>query len=317
MNDLFNLPILSFVFAETESTMAHDTEVLTAIPEIWANKFLQAIFTKSALITAVNRQFENEVATEGDTVNIQVNGKFTTTDKVANTKCVPQNPALTDKTVKLENHKYVQFFLEDRAGSLAVNGVMGSYLNDAVAAIVNDVEASIGAEYINAGSNVEWDATSAATKLASILAARTVIRVDEKCPMDIPTYLILRDLADILTVDQFTSSDNISGRPLETAQVGSIVDFVIKESGGIEYSVSPTNTNRMCFARDAIALISRPCALPIAGIGAQGCVVQKDGLGVRVVMGYSMEYMASICNVDLLWGVKTIKPAWLVNLSEI
>jgi hypothetical protein len=305
------LPLFGFAFAET--TIAHDTELSVAIPDIVANKMLKAIFAKSAMITSVRRDFENEVAEYGSSVTIPKNGTLTTTDKQPNTALTYQAPTAGSVQIVLNKHKCVPFRIEDRALNLARPNALDSYIDDAVTAIVNDVEADLSAEWANAGTVV--GAGVGGPFIGEVLECRTAIRVTNKAPKDIPLYLIIKDMAEMVEVDRFTSSDYVTSRPVETGEIGEIGGFVVKEGGEIVTTVSPTGTHRMAFARDAIALVTRPLSIPRA-VGVNSTIVNKDGLGIRVTLGYSMELMSTVCNVDLLYGVKTVLPEWSVDLWE-
>lgn len=310
------LPVFGFEFHETESTMAHDTELSAGIPEIWAQQLLKAIYAKSAMITSVRRDYEALVSKAGDTVNIQKLGTLTTADKIANQRVTYQNPSLTTVPVTLDNHRIVPIMVEDRGSSLANSDVIAGYIDDAVDAIVLDVEASLTALHTDAGHNVDWDATSGDTILTSILAGRTALMVDEKMPGAMPKYLVIRDLAEMLAVDRFTSADFVASRPTETGEIGNLVDFVVKESPNIETVVSPSGTHRIMFGKEGIALVSRPLALPRPGIGAKAALVQKDGLSVRVVQAYDPGYQSEVVTIDLLWGVAVVIPEFVVDLYE-
>ncbi len=320
MNDMFNykyiLPVFNFDFYETETTMGADTELAVAIPEVWANRIVQSILTKSGLISAVNRDYENEVAEMGDTVNITKTGLLAAVPKVANTRVTYQNPSATQIQVLLSHHEIVPFMIEDIAASQAIPGVMDAYINDAVNALVNKIEASIAEEYANATYTEDWDDSSDDTKYTSILAARTDLRVTEKLPNDVPTYLVVRDEAELLTVTNFIDAATISGRPVETGEVGEIAGFKVKESSEINTVVSPSGTHRMAFAKDAITLATRPLRMAAANLGARSAVIQKDGISVRVVFAWDPGYVSVVCTVDVLWGVKTVRPEHLVDLYE-
>lgn len=68
----------------------------------------------------------------------------------------------------------------------------------------------------------------------------------------------------------------------------------------------PAGEYNFAFHRNAIALVTRPLALPPAGAGARSFVASYNGLAIRVTMSYSGLSQGTLCTVDLLCGVQTL-----------
>lgn len=68
----------------------------------------------------------------------------------------------------------------------------------------------------------------------------------------------------------------------------------------------PPGEYGFAFHPNAIALVSRPLALPDTRAGALGAVVNFNGLSVRVVITYDGVAQGHRVTVDLLCGVKTL-----------
>jgi hypothetical protein len=64
----------------------------------------------------------------------------------------------------------------------------------------------------------------------------------------------------------------------------------------------------MCFAfhRDALALVSRPLALPSNALGVQAAVGSYNDLAMRVAMQYDIKAQGTIVTLDMLCGVATL-----------
>jgi len=304
------LPTFGFTF--NESTIAHDTEAAVFIPEVWANKILQNIFASSALISSVSRDYEDEVAEQGDTIHIQKFGELTAADKVAQTKVTWQNPTATQADITLDFHKIVPFMVESRALSVG-QGFADGYIMEAVRAIVNDIESNLAGQWVLADTDVTFDPTSEATKLQSLIDARTAITVTGECPMDVPKYMVIKDQGELLNVTKFTSTDYAEGKPLVQGHVGNILDFNVKESSKIK--TLSGQVKRMVLAREAIVLATRPLAAPAAK-SVDSAVVNSNGISVRVVRSWSAEDVSDVVTVDVLYGFKVIRPEWLVNLTD-
>jgi len=311
MNLKLQLPAFGFEFHET--TIAHDTEAAVFIPEVWANKILQNIFASSALISSVSRDYEDEIAQQGDIIHVQKFGTLTAENKVAQTSVTWQNPTATQKDIVLEFHKIVPFMVESRALSVGQSGIAEGYIMEAVRAIVNDIESHIAGQWVLAGTDVTWDPSTEATKLASLISARTAITVTGECPSSIPKFMVIKDQGELLNVEKFTSKDYADGAPLVQGQVGNILDFNVKESSKIV--TLSGQTKRMVLAREAICLATRPLAAPAAN-SADSAVVNSNGISVRVVRSWDAKEVSDVVTVDVLYGVTVLRPEWLVSLTD-
>ena len=70
--------------------------------------------------------------------------------------------------------------------------------------------------------------------------------------------------------------------------------------------VYPDGDYNFSFHRNALALVTRPLAMPRAGTGALSDVQSANGVGVRVVITYDGEAQGHRVTIDLLAGVKVL-----------
>lgn len=70
------------------------------------------------------------------------------------------------------------------------------------------------------------------------------------------------------------------------------------------------HTANLAFHRDAFAFISRPLAAPA---GVESYVTSLDGISLRVVRGYDMQYKREMISMDVLYGFKTMYPELAVR----
>jgi len=296
------------------------TEAAVFIPEIWANRVLETIFGKNPTIGCVLHDYSEEVAKQGDTIHIQKRGALTSHAKLANTPVTLNNPLGSTIPVTLANHQECSFLIEDVAEAQANVSLIDGYTQDAARVISTDIEDSIVALYaeVDEDNVIPWDSTDGDTKLASIIAARTKIVVDNECPEAEPRYCIVRDSAvDFLDVDKFTSKEFLTNQnSLQTGTVGEILGFNVKEASRIVHTVSPTQVHRLVFAKESIALVTRKLPDVPAGIGAKSQTVTADGVGLRAIMAYNADYLGVQVTVDILWGVAVTRSEWLCELVE-
>jgi len=81
---------------------------------------------------------------------------------------------------------------------------------------------------------------------------------------------------------------------------------------GKEATIQDTHVANLGFHRNALALVNRPLALPMGG--AEGEVVNYNGLSVRVTQGYTMSSKVNTISFDILYGVKCLQPELAVRM---
>jgi len=68
----------------------------------------------------------------------------------------------------------------------------------------------------------------------------------------------------------------------------------------------PAKDYNFAFDRDALALVSRPLALPRAGAGATAGVSQYNNMAIRIVITYDGTAQGHLVTLDMLCGVKVL-----------
>ena len=68
----------------------------------------------------------------------------------------------------------------------------------------------------------------------------------------------------------------------------------------------PGGSLNLCFHRDAIALVSRPLALPAGTLGVRSQVGVYNDVAMRVTMQYDVHAQGTVVTLDVLCGVKTL-----------
>lgn len=70
--------------------------------------------------------------------------------------------------------------------------------------------------------------------------------------------------------------------------------------------IGPAGNYNWAFHRNAVALVTRPLALPPAGSGVRAAIASYNGLSLRIVMGYDKDYQAMVVTVDTLVGTQVL-----------
>lgn len=121
----------------------------------------------------------------------------------------------------------------------------------------------------------------------------------------------------VFTVAGVTGSFVVTNNPTASGNAMTGVTFApAAPAGGFADNAVVTrvanHTPNLGFHKTAFAFVSRPLALPMGA--AQASIVNYQGLGLRVVMGYDLSTKKDTVSVDLLCGVKTLDAARAVRL---
>lgn len=282
------------------------TEVDVAIPEFWSATGLGALKANTVAAQLVRRDFDNEIATRGDTVNVIRRGALAVNDKVANSNVTLQNPTNTKIPVVLDQHKEVSFLLEDVASAKAIDDAV-NFVEDAAIVIAEVVDGDLLGLVSDAGSSVGGFGDDLDVPI--VVAARRALN-DQKAPMRGRVMIIgSGPEASLLNKTQFTSSDfggDVSRVAVIEANLGRKYGFDFFMDQQVVEAVADQVQN-VAFHRDAFVLVTRMLPMPPAGSGAVASTVSEDGVGMRAIRAYNAQALAMQMTVDILYGVKSLR----------
>jgi len=160
-------------------------------------------------------------------------------------------------------------------------GLRAAVANDAVILVIDPGAVNFGSGY-DAGhySSIAFNGTTNLPAVGQMVSFGTS-----------PTsavYTIIGATSTTITLD----------RPLEAALAnGDAVNF------------GPYGEFNFAFNRNALSLVTRPLALPMGGLVAQGAVVSYGGLSMRVTITYDGRAQGTRVTIDMLMGVKVLDVA--------
>ena len=319
----FSLPVGLVSFADDDylsdlnvKSLAHDEtdEMGVFIPEIWAVRALGALRDNCVMTSLVVRDYENELATMGNTVNVQKRGALVTNDKDTHKAVTLQQPQADTVAVVLDNHKEVSFLVEDVGAAQANTDVIDGYIEDGAIAMGDTIDRSLLYHYLaayNAGYTID---IGAAFDNTDALACRTALVIDGKSGGR-PRYLVVRDLAELLIVDKFISSDYVDRHAIEEGAVGKIEGFQVFEDANVYQTTSPTQVRRLAFVRGGLVFVTRRLPDPPADLGVRSATIVEDNVALRVLYGYNMSFLGTQVTMDILFGSKILRPEWVYDVS--
>lgn len=287
------------------------------IPIVWAQRILEQVRANIVCARLCAMDFSDEVKNLGDTVRIGKVGALSAVDKAAGTSVTRQNPAATNLDLVLDKHKIVPFLIEDVARAQAIPGAMDAQIAEAVRAIVEQFETDIIAACVaNAGWNAGTYGTDASETL--LLSVRKAL-ADGKAPQGSAKHMLwaTKDTNALLTTASGKFSKvNESGRTdaLYEANLGKLYGMNHYESQLVPaVAGSPIQTQNIAMVGVACQVAVRPLPVEAPDAGVKSAVVSDpmSGLSVRIMSQYDINAVGLATNVDILYGVKLVRPEWV------
>lgn len=283
------------------------TEAAGFIPEIWAATALGYLKANTVMARLVNRNFENLVANQGDTINVPRRGSLTVNSKAANTGVTLQTPTADTIPLVLNKHEEVSFLVEDVAAAQSNQDIISGYISDGIQKIAEKIDADLLALY-SGFSATPIDATSGSggVTATTVTEARRILNA-AKVPLT-DRYIVWHEDAEkeLLNIEKFTSSDfGDDGSAVREAVIGRKYGFMHLMDQQVP--VAAGECKNLAFHRDAMMLATRPLPAPPPETGARGVTMAEDGFSIRVLYGYNMQYLGMQVTIDILYGVAELR----------
>ena len=290
------------------------------VPEVWANKALQALRNNLVLANKVSRDSDVAAFTEGVTLHIPVPGTFTANTKTAGSAVTLQVPTDARVDVTLNQHKEVSFLIEDILKVQANQDLMDRYIRNAVIPIAEAIETYLFGLY--AGFGVI--STTATPITAAILRTARKTMNDNKAP-EAGRTLIVTDadevsiLGDAALANYFAwaKPNAISGQAnLEgggttggngASSIGYVYGFDLYNSQLVPLA---TQNKNLAFTKEALILAMR--GMPDSGAPGVDQMVVNDplsGLTMRQTVSYSANMLGIQVTLDVLFGASVMRAA--------
>jgi hypothetical protein len=194
------------------------------IPEVWAQESLIVLENAMVMANLVHRDFEDEIAQFGDTVNTRLPASFEAKRKVDGDEVTIQDASATNVPVVLNQHIHTSFRIRDGEESKGFKSLRDFYLVPALSSIAQAIdEVLIGEKY-------NFIATSGG-KLGTAITRTQVLEVVQK--MDeakIPAQgrnLVISPAqkGGILNVEEFLTAEKRGdeGTALREASIGRLL----------------------------------------------------------------------------------------------
>lgn len=273
-------------------------------PSIIAKEALMVLRANAVMPGLVYRDYSNEfVAGVGDTITIRKPATFQA--KEFSDSITIQDATESSTTVQMDKFLDVSFAVTAKEMTMKISDFSAQFLVPAMQAFLDKIDGYLIA--LESGATNRVAHAEGVIAPADIISARKLLN-DTKAPT-VGRNLVIgtQAEADLLGSELFVSAEKVGdqGTALREASLGRKFGFniytdqnVAKVTGDSSYVPS------IAFHKNAIALVTRPLALPL---GTKNASIQSyDGFGLRVVYGYNMSTKTDTVSIDMLCGVKLL-----------
>jgi len=286
-----------------------------ALPTIVAAQALGALSSNMALMRLVNRNYDNEVASYGQTLNIPIRGSLTANAKSEGSDVTINAPTYTKAQVVLNQHYEVTFGEEDISIMLSRPDSIEGYATDAVIVLLEKIEATIAALYATFAQSI--DATAGLAEDDFREAQRLLNSA--KAPMSNRWAVLHEDaffeaqgIERIVNRDYAESLGSIAADRYQGRAYG----FNIFLDQNI--AVATAECKNLFGHPDSIVFVTRPMRRTSLPTVAQATMAE-NGVVLRVTRWYNAQALSEQLTMDVLWGVAEMRDnhAVVVRTTEI
>lgn len=110
------------------------------VPELWANESLMVLIENMVIGNLVHRDFDNQVARFGDTVNTRLPADFVAKRKIKTEDVTIQDASATNVPVVLNQHFHTSFLIEDEPETLSFKSLRDEFMVPAASSIARQID---------------------------------------------------------------------------------------------------------------------------------------------------------------------------------
>ena len=280
-------------------------------PDIIAREALMVLRNNAVMANLVHRDYSDEfVAQVGDTITIRKPAKFVANEFNGNIEV--QDAKESGVPIVMDKLLDVSFAVSSKQMTMDIADFSKQLLVPAMQAFADKVD-----KYLLA---LEAEATSRHAHASGVIAPADLIAArkfltENAAPLADRRFVVGATAeADLLGNELFVSAEKVgdAGTALREASLGRkfgmdcYVDQNIAKNGDYTPSIA--------FHKNAMALVTRPLALPQGA--AKAAIVNYDGFGLRVVYGYDINTKTDTVSIDMLCGVKLMDDKLIAVVAD-
>lgn len=261
---------------------------------------------ENALVMApLVKRFDSLVTGRGDTINIPNLSNLTASDKSASTQVTLQSPTEINTQISINKHKESSFLIEDLLKTQSNYNLMEEYTKKAGESIARAIDTDLLSEYSNF-TNSDVGTYGVDITDAVVLAALEAIDL-ANAPLEDRFFVVYpTQKTALLKIEKFVKADwmgqyqdatMVRKGPNSRYMWGDIYGVPVYYTKQVTQTAgTPTQTHNILFHKEAIALALQ-----------QAPRTQSD---------YIIEYLANLVVVDTIYGVKTIRGDFAIEVRS-
>ncbi len=293
-------------------------------PEMWAEEALIVLENEKVVANLVHRNFENVIASQGDTVHTRSRDLIPLQSKVNDGSALTfANPQADDVIITLRYHEVAAFLLTDRDFQTSIQSLVEDFVQPALIPIsqrVDDLllqgdlgnfadgEGLLSDDVL--GPPLQSITSMTQVELATVRAAMRANQVPLS-PGSVHLVLGPQHEGEALQQEIFVRGDARSEPmpPIVTGFINRVLGFNVWAS---QNAVSNSDTSgsglasSSAFHPNAMTLLTRPLEEPPRDLGIRSSNVEKDGLSIRAVISWDHDALSWKISYDLLFGFRLI-----------
>ena len=290
----------------TGSGVANGT-AQTFIPEIWSDEVVAAYQKNLVLANLVKKM--SMTGKKGDTIHIPKPTRGTASAKTAESQVTLQAATEGEVQVVVDKHFEYSRLIEDITETQALASLRQFYTGDAGYALATQVDNDLfdltkslgngtGSSYAhNAAFQIgsggleayDIDGTADIGDFTDASFRALIQKMDDAdVPMDGRSFVVPPSIRNaIMGVERYTSSDFVSGQPVQNGQIGNLYGVNVYVTSN---APTPESGVRLCTMLH------------------NDTFVMAEQQGIRSQTQYKQEYLGTLYTADTLYGVKTLRP---------
>lgn len=280
-------------------------------PDIIAREALMVLRNNAVMSRLVHRDYSSEfVAGVGDTITIRKPATFAA--KPFTSEIEIQDATQTGVPVKMDKHYDVSFAVTSKELTLDIDRFSETFLTPAMQAFNDQIDKDLIALQTKITNTI--DHADGEFLPSELVDARKML-VKAAAPSTERYAVVSPDAeADLLKNELFVSAEKVgdAGTALREASLGRKFGLDIYADQNIvkgsEYAPN------LIFHRNAFAFVTRPLALPEGA--AKASIVNYDGFGLRVVMGYDIKTKTDTVSIDMICGMAVLDKNLAVVIKD-
>jgi hypothetical protein len=302
-------------------------------PRVVATRAVAILYNTAVLAGLVHRDFDADfVGAQGNTVDARIPATFTAETFDRNTGINLQDAEEQSIAVTLDTIADVSFPVTSEQLTLEIDDFSTQLLEPAMRAIVDKIDGELAEALVDAAGQVanpsgDWTAQQTGGGLVTspdddhpvkvLIPARTRLN-RSRLPQE-QRYAVFSPEAEAEIIgDELMHAADKRGDTdgLKNAAMGRVFGFDTYQSQVFGYGAGDKGqADGIAFHRDAVTLASRVMSAPRGVPEENVATANFQGLGLRVVYDYDIVHKQDVVSVDMLYGIRRVRPVGAVELN--